>query len=69
VPVLNFIKPFLVKGSILLFDDWNQLGDASNDASGERRAVKEFLENHQSFRIDHLFDYGWEGTAYRVVAL
>jgi hypothetical protein len=74
VPVLDFVHEFLVPGSILIFDDWDQrrkqLGpDAQDDSTGERRAVKEFESRHPSFRKEHLFDYGWEGAAFRVLAV
>ncbi len=67
VPVLNFIKEYLVEGSILLFDDYNQL--ASDKNSGERRAFVEFESRNPKFKKEYLFDYGWEGVAFRVVSL
>jgi len=67
VPVLEFIKEYLVEGSILLFDDYNQLGEDNN--SGERRALIEFEKRNPGFKKEHLFDYGWEGAAFRVVSL
>jgi O-methyltransferase len=67
VPVLEFIKEYLVEGSILLFDDYNQLGE--DDNSGERKALIEFESRNTGFRKEHLFNYGWEGAAFRVVAL
>jgi hypothetical protein len=67
VPVLEFIKPNLVEGSILLFDDYNQLGQ--DDQAGERRALIEFENCYPTFKKEHLFDYGWEGAAFRVVAV
>lgn len=67
IPVLDFIKEYLVEGSILLFDDYNQLGE--DDNSGERRALLEFEQRNPGFKKEHLFDYGWEGVAFRVVSL
>lgn len=67
VPVLNFIHDRLVAGSILLFDDYNQLGE--DNRSGERRALLEFEARNPSFRKEHLFNYGWEGVAFRVLSL
>jgi hypothetical protein len=44
VPVLRFIVPFLQKGTIIVFDDWNcYLGDPQ---LGERRAWSEFTARH-----------------------
>ena len=67
VPVLEFIKEYLVEGSILLFDDYNQMG--KDDNSGERRALIEFETRNPAFEKEYLFDYGWEGVAFRVVSL
>ena len=67
VPVLEFIKDLLVEGSILLFDDYNHFG--SDDQVGERLALIEFEARHPSFRKEHLFDYGWEGVAFRVLSV
>jgi hypothetical protein len=64
VPVLEFIKDYWVEGSILLFDDYNHFG--KDHESGERRALSEFEARHPTFRKEHLFDYGWEGVAFRV---
>jgi len=44
VPVLNFVKDFLQRGTIVVFDDWNCFhGDPDK---GERRAFREFRERH-----------------------
>jgi hypothetical protein len=67
VDVLEFTKEFLVAGSILLFDDYNQIGPDNN--SGERRALIEFEKQNPNFVKEHLFDFGWEGTAFRVVSI
>jgi hypothetical protein len=66
---LEFIKEYLVEGSILLFDDYNQLREAQDDNSGERRALIEFEKRNPGFKKEHLFNYGWEGVAFRVVSL
>lgn len=70
VPVLDFIRKHLVVGSILLFDDYNQNANMiSPNNSGERRALIEFENRNPGFKKEHLFDYGWEGSAFQVVAL
>jgi len=44
VPVLNFIKDFLQKGTLIVFDDWNcYCGDPER---GERRAFREFRQQN-----------------------
>lgn len=49
VPVLAFIRPFLQKGTVIVFDDWNCYhGDPD---LGERKAWREFLEAHPDLRF------------------
>ena len=67
IPVLDFIKDYLVAGSILIFDDYNQLGEDNN--SGERRALIEFTKANPEVLTQHLFDYGWEGVAFEVLSV
>lgn len=43
--VLEFISPYLQRGTIIVFDDWNCF--YADDDFGERRAWKEFKENHK----------------------
>lgn len=44
VPVLSFIKDFLQRGTIIVFDDWNCFcGDPNK---GERKAFREFREQN-----------------------
>ncbi len=44
VPVLHFIVPFLQKGTVIVFDEWNAFwGDPEK---GERRAFREFQERN-----------------------
>ena len=59
--VLNFLKPMLDDGTILLFDDWNAF-DAS-DAKGQRRALREFL-GAGPWGAEPLFAYGHYGQVF-----
>ena len=43
VPVLRFIKDFLQKGTIIVFDDWNCFYGDNN--KGERKAFNEFRQS------------------------
>lgn len=52
VPVLEFIRPFLRQGSIIIFDDWSCYF-GSND-KGERRAFAEFTAKYPEFRFHTL---------------
>ncbi len=50
VPVLEFAKDFLQRGTVLVFDDWFcHFGDPER---GERRAFKEFLARHPELRFE-----------------
>ncbi len=45
--VLNFIKPLLVDGAIIIFDDWYNF--KGNPNLGEQRAFKEWLEENPNW--------------------
>jgi hypothetical protein len=62
VSVLEFIRGLLRDGSILLFDDWNCFD--KSDELGERRAFREFLERHPSWRAEPYISFGWHGQAF-----
>lgn len=50
VPVLGFIKPFLQRGTIIVFDDWNCFhGDPDR---GERRAFREFVDREPRLKFE-----------------
>jgi O-methyltransferase len=56
VPVLRFIVPFLQKGTIVVFDDWNCYhGDP---ALGERRAWSEFRNVHPELKFEPFVSTG-----------
>lgn len=64
VEVLSFIKDYLVKGSIILFDDYNVFeGDPNH---GERKAFTEFQQENKNIKAEFLYDYGWHGAAFRI---
>lgn len=50
VPVLEFIRPFLQKGTILIFDDWNCFWADPN--KGERRAFGEFRSKYPQLHFE-----------------
>ena len=50
VPVLDFVRDFLQRGTVIVFDDWNCFhGDPDK---GERRAWAEFLEANPTLRFE-----------------
>jgi O-methyltransferase len=53
VPVLEFAKDFLQRGTVIVFDDWFCFhGDP---ARGERRALRSFLERNPSIVLQDFF--------------
>ncbi|MDC0308926.1 TylF/MycF family methyltransferase [bacterium] len=50
VDVLRFLKPLLVPGSLLVFDDWYAF--PGGGLMGERRALTEFLEANPGFAVE-----------------
>lgn len=60
--VLNFIKPLLVKGSVLIFDDYYCFPAGSN--KGEHRALNEFLNENPSFKITEWKAYSSFGKSF-----
>ena len=53
VDVLNFIKPYLYTGSVLVFDDWFRNKGLSN--TGVQGAVLKWLENNQDVNLQHYY--------------
>ena len=50
VPVLRFVKPFIQKGTIIVFDDWYCFHGDPN--KGERRAFHEFTEANPELEFE-----------------
>jgi hypothetical protein len=56
VPVLQFVRPFLQKGTVIVFDDWNCYhGDPT---LGERRAWAEFCVAHPAYAFESCVSTG-----------
>ena|GEM_PF-720964 len=60
--VLRFLDSLLQDGSILMFDDWNCFNQS--DEQGERRAFREFLEQHPQWRSESFVSFGWHGQSF-----
>ena len=67
IEVLEFIKPLMVVGTVLLFDDWYCFPPGSN--KGEVKAVNEFMKEHPSFKIEEWKAYSTFGKSFFVTAL
>jgi len=65
--VLEFIKPLLVVGTVLIFDDWYCFPPGSN--KGETRAVKEFSAANPSFQLEEWKAYSTFGKSFFVTSL
>ena len=59
---LDFIKPSIQQGTIILFDDFlDYKGDINK---GEYGAFKEFQESNPTILFRRAFDYGYRGRAF-----
>tara|TARA_B100000519_G_scaffold203428_1_gene226695 strand:+ start:861 stop:1607 length:747 start_codon:yes stop_codon:yes gene_type:complete len=65
--ILEFIKPLMVVGTILIFDDWYCFPPGLN--KGEMRAVKEFTEMNPDFRLEEWKAYSTFGKSFFVSSL
>ena len=61
---LEIVKPKLQQGTILMMDDWNCFRADNNQ--GERRALREFLENNSNIETESYFPYSHAGQAFIV---
>lgn len=67
VEVLDFVKDYLVPGSLILFDDYNAFYKSNEHC--ERRALREFEERYLNFKKKYLFDFGWHGSVFEVIKI
>lgn len=59
---LDFIKPILQQGTIILFDDFNYFkGDITK---GEYGAFEEFKEKNSNIMFRRIYDFGFSGRAF-----
>jgi len=59
---LDLIAPILQNGTILLFDDWFNFRDDSNE--GEQRALQEFLSKHATAHVSPYYTYATFAKAF-----
>jgi len=67
VDVLKFIKPLIVKGSILIFDDWYCF--PAGEAKGERLALEEFLLENDEFSVEEWKSYSTFGKSFFITSI
>lgn len=64
VEVLHFLKPLLVPGSLLIFDDWYAFPGGS--LMGERKALTEFLDGNPGYTVEPWKAYSTFGQSFFV---
>lgn len=60
---LDFIAPLLAERAVIFFDDWYTYQLDKKDL-GEKRAFREFLDEHPQFHATELYDVGEAGKAF-----
>jgi len=66
IEVLNFLKPLLVSGTLLIFDDWYCF-PPEDLGMGERRALTEFLKANSEFAVEPWRAYSTFGQSFFVI--
>ena len=64
---LNFAKPTLQEGTIIIFDDFNYF--KGNKNKGEYGAFDDFKNKNPNIEFRRVFDYGYSGRAFIVTNL
>jgi len=67
VDVLRFIKPLLVPGTLLVFDDWFCF--PGGKLLGERKALTEFLEINSDIKVEEWKAYSTFGKSFFVTSI
>ena len=65
--VLEFIKPLMVLGTVLLFDDWYCFNP--RESKGEKRAFEEFFLKYPNFKTEVWKNYLTFGRSFFVTSL
>ncbi len=66
VSVLNFIRPLICPGTVILFDDWYCFSPAS--ILGEKKAFDEFLKNNSEIHVEEWKNYSTFGKSFFVTS-
>lgn len=62
VEVLEFIKPLIDIGTVILFDDWYCFAPGQN--KGENKAFIEFLQSNNNFKVENWKNYSTFGKSF-----
>ena len=60
--VLKWLRPYLVEGSIAIFDDWSTFG--GNSELGQRKALADFLKANPQFDAEDLGSFPINGKTF-----
>ena len=61
---LSFLRPFLVDGSVLIFDNWFLF--KGSPFRGERKAFAEWCKNNPDIIVSQFHRFGWHGESFIV---
>ncbi len=62
VPVLEFVKDYIVAGTVIVFDDWFLF--RGNPNAGEQLAFREWLKKYPQFSATEFHKYSWHGNSF-----
>jgi predicted O-methyltransferase YrrM len=65
VTALAWLEPYLVEGTVLLFDDWFSYGES--DELGQQKAFAEYLEHNPGFEAKDLWEFENHGKGFELV--
>ena len=65
--ILEFLKPLLIKGTLILFDDWYCFNPG--DDLGERKAFKEFQNKNPNIKFENWKNYSTFGKSFFVISI
>jgi len=63
--VLEFLRPLMIEGTVILFDDWYCFPPGS--LKGESGALQEFCERYPGFKVEEWKSYSTFGKSFFVV--
>jgi O-methyltransferase len=65
VSVLNFVKPLICPGTVILFDDWYCFPPSK--VLGEKKAFIEFLAKYPNIKVEYWKNYSTFGKSFFVI--
>ena len=65
VTALKWMEPYMVEGTVLLFDDWYSYGE--NEELGQQKAFAEYLERHPELEPRELWEFENHGKGFELV--